>query len=444
MIKGDKMKRAIDRRKFIKQSALGIAGTGLLSNGLPLLGEQETTGSPLKIKKYRTLGRTGFKVSEISSGMPQNEAVLNRLLDAGVNYIDVAASYSNGKFEQNTGNALKNRDRKAFFITTKLDVRKSDTRESFLKRTGECLERLQTGYIDCMMVHSAQTVEKVKSPGFHAAMKQLKKEGKVRFVGVACHGGSYPTFGRKIDSMEKVLMTAAHDGRFDVFLMVHNFLTKESSERILKVCKEKKIGVTLMKVNPVSDYFQVNDMIKELENENKKVPRSYELMRDKFKEQAEQMQTQLKMDYLKNPAKIREAAIRFVLDNPTVHTVCCTCLNFDQADTFIKLSGMPLTGEDQNTLAAYQQAFGKLYCRHGCGLCESRCPQQVPVNTIMRYNHYFVAQGRQKHAMSEYKNLPGHKADLCSNCPGFCETACPYNVSIHALLNLAHKRLTLT
>jgi predicted aldo/keto reductase-like oxidoreductase len=436
----------IDRRKFIKQSTMGAAaaGTGLLSNGLPLQGDNETTGSPLKIKKYRTLGRTGFKVSEISSGMPQNEAVLNRLLDAGVNYIDVAASYSNGKFEMNTGNAIKNRDRKAFFITTKLNIRKGDTKESYIRRTKECLERLQTGYIDCMMIHNALWAEEVKSPEFHAAMQQLKKEGKVRFVGVACHGASYPNFVNKIDSMEKVLMTAALDGRFDVMLMVYNFLTKEPSERILKVCKEKNIGVTLMKVNPVSDYLQVNDMIKELESEKKRVPKHYDMMKKEFKKQAEQMKAYLKMDILKNPAKIREAAIRFVLNNPAVHTVCCTCTNFDMADAFIKLSGMPLTGEDQDTLVAYQQGFGKLYCRHGCGQCESKCPQQVPVNTIMRYNHYFVAQGREKHAMLEYKKLPGLKADLCCNCPGFCETACPHNVSIHALLNLAHKRLTLT
>jgi predicted aldo/keto reductase-like oxidoreductase len=438
------MKVEIDRRKFFKQSALGIAGTGLLSSGLPLLGNQEPTGSPLKINKYRTLGRTGFKVSEICSGMPQNEAVLNRLLDAGVNYIDVAASYSNGKFEQNTGNAMKNRDRKAIFITTKLNVRKGDTKESFVRRTKEFLVRLQTDYIDCMMIHSAQRADEVKSPEFHAAMKQLKKEGKVKFVGVACHGTSYPTSGKKIDSMEKVLMTAAHDGRFDILLMVYNFLTKDPSERILKVCKEKNIGVTLMKVNPVSDYLQVNDMIKELEDEKKKVPKHYESMRISFEKQAEQMMAYLKMDNLKNPAKIREAAIRFVLNNPAVHTVCCTCLNFNEANAFIKLAGMPLTGEDRHALDAYQLSFGKLYCRHGCGLCESLCPQHVPVNTIMRYNHYFVSQGREKHAMSEYKKLPGHKAELCSNCPGFCETACPHNVSIHALLNLAHKRLTLT
>jgi aryl-alcohol dehydrogenase-like predicted oxidoreductase len=91
----------------------------------------------------------------------------------------------------------------------------------------------------------------------------------------------------------------------------------------------------------------LSNMVKELESEKKKVPEDYEIMKKEFKEQAEQMMTYLKMDNLKNPAKIREAAIRFVLNNPAVHTVCCTCNNFDDAEAFIKLSGMPLTGEDQ-------------------------------------------------------------------------------------------------
>lgn len=438
------MKKEMNRRKFIQQSSLGIAGTGLLSNGLPLLGDQETTVPELKVKKYRTLGRTGFKVSEISSGMPQNEAVLNRLLDAGVNYIDVAASYSNGKFEMNTGRAIKNRDRKSIFITTKLNIRPKDTKDSIIQRTGECLKRLQTDYIDCMMLHAVMTAEEVKNQEFHAAMKQLKKEGKVRFVGVACHGSSYPNFATQRDSMEKVLMTAAQDGRFDIFLMVYNFLTREPSERILKVCEEKKIGVTLMKVNPVSDYLQVSEMIKELEDKKQKVPKHYKMMLAEFKKQAEQMQAYLKLDNLKNPGKIREAAVRFVLNHPAVHTVCCTCTNFDLADAFIKLAGMPFTGGDRDTLVAYERGFGNLYCRHGCSLCENHCPQQVPVNRIMRYNHYFVSQGREKHAMMEYDQLSGNKADLCRECSGYCEKACPHNVSIHALLNLAHRRLTLT
>jgi predicted aldo/keto reductase-like oxidoreductase len=61
----------------------------------------------------------------------------------------------------------------------------------------------------------------------------------------------------------------------------------------------------------------------------------------------------------------------------------------------------------------------------------------------MRYNHYFNAQGREKYAMEQYAELGITKADLCQNCEGHCERACPYNVPIQSLLMLAHHNLTL-
>jgi predicted aldo/keto reductase-like oxidoreductase len=94
-------------------------------------------------------------------------------------------------------------------------------------------------------------------------------------------------------------------------------------------------------------------------------------------------------------------------------------------------------------LAAYKEHCGRLYCRHACGLCEPSCPSHVPVNTIMRYNHYFEAQGSEKFAMEKYARLNAPKADRCRDCTGFCQTACPYGVPIQGLLNIAHARLTL-
>ena len=59
----------------------------------------------------------------------------------------------------------------------------------------------------------------------------------------------------------------------------------------------------------------------------------------------------------------------------------------------------------RNTLAAYKATYGEFYCRHACGECEPQCPYGVPVNTIMRYNHYFMGQGKEKAAMLMYKML---------------------------------------
>ena len=65
------------------------------------------------------------------------------------------------------------------------------------------------------------------------------------------------------------------------------------------------------------------------------------------------------------------------------------------------------------------------------------------MNTIMRYNHYFTAQKREKHAMEHYATLAGNNAAACSGCSGLCQEACPYGVSIQGLLITAHQTLSL-
>ena len=124
----------------------------------------------LVLKEYRTLGRTGFKASDISTGGPGDEALLSALLDAGVNYIDNAESYWNGKCESIVGTVMKGRDRKKVFLTTKQVIHpypgmpykeEENTKEGIKKRFYKSLERMQTDYADCLMIHSVPD-EKVR------------------------------------------------------------------------------------------------------------------------------------------------------------------------------------------------------------------------------------------------------------------------------------------
>ena len=178
-----------------------------------------------------------------------------------------------------------------------------------------------------------------------------------------------------------------------------------------------------------------------LEKEGKDVPNYLKNVLTRYEQLAEEAQGFIEEHDLKNIHEIRQAAVRYALNNPHVHTVCATCNTFEEAEAFLSLSGNPFTPQDGLTLAAYEQGCGIFYCRHACGLCEASCPHHVPVNSIMRYNHYFVAQHREKHAMLKYSALPKAKADKCFNCEGYCEVACPFNVPIHSLLTKAHNRL---
>jgi len=120
-------KKEISRRGFMGGSMAMLAGLGL-SGSSNLFGQtSDANNEGPKIKEYRTLGRTGFKCSDIgfgSSGVT-DPALIGAILDAGVNYIDTAENYLRGQVESAIGKALKGRDRKKVFISTKLGLREN-------------------------------------------------------------------------------------------------------------------------------------------------------------------------------------------------------------------------------------------------------------------------------------------------------------------------------
>lgn len=434
-----KTKNGMNRRRFLKTSGASLAGAGLLYPAEKGFAGEENNTSTAKIKEYRTLGRTGFKASDIGVGKPYNAAVLRVLLDAGVNYIDTAESYGRGQSEKVIAEAIKGRDRKSLFITSKLAMRGNPGKEQILSRARKCLERLQVDYLDCMMIHGCGTVEAVYYQPFHDAMSQLKKEGKLRFTGMSNHGGNYNDVP---ESMEKVHLAAIKDGRYDILMMVYNFLKRDMGETILKACREKNIGTVLMKVNPVGSYHAYKASLEEAEKAGQQTGRLKSIVA-RLKKRVDLAQDFIQKHKLDNNEAIRSAAYRFVLDNKDAHCALFNFSNFDQVEGVVGVSGTRLSSEDKKTLSLLSRGCGNLYCRHACGICEAKCPAGVPVNTIMRYNHYFEAQGQEKYALQKYASLPAAKADRCAQCAGMCEQACPYGVPIQGLLLMAHNNLTL-
>jgi len=435
-------KKGINRRQFMKNSALGVMGVHLAGKNIKLDAAEDSTPSLGKIKSFRPLGQTGFKISDVSLGGVSNVEVIKAMLEAGVNYIDTAESYSRGKSEISMGQAIKSFKRESLFINTKLHIKENESRESILKRAEQCLKRLDTPYVDCLMTHNPSSTEMVAYEPFFQACQQLKEQGKLKFIGISSHGERH---GREGEPMDKILLAAARDSRFSVMLLVYNFIQKEMAERVIAVCREKKIGVTLMKTNPVGRYLSMKERIEEMKSKQEQDPERLKRMEDYFeslKKTAEQGEWFINKFKLTNPTEIRIASTRFILSNPDVATVLARTTSFEDVEQFLEASGTSLSTAEARKLAAFTRGPGKFYCRHACGICESSCPHQVPINTIMRYNHYFEAQGQEKVALSKYFHLSGKKADVCSNCFGFCEKACPYEVPIQGLLCLAHDRLS--
>jgi predicted aldo/keto reductase-like oxidoreductase len=433
------------RRSFIGASAAVLASLGLgrakeaFSQASPAPADRVAP----KIREYRTLGRTGFKVSDIGLGGGEvtDAALFGAVLDRGINYIDAAENYVNGQVERTVGQAIKNRDRKSVFITTKIYLRDAKvTKPEVLDRTRKCLARLDTDAIDCLQIHCPPTTAVLKAPGFHEAMAELKAEGRVRFCGLSQHGAQW---NEAPETMEQVLMAAAEDGRFDLALFVYNFIQRDQGERVLKAFKEKNIAATIMKANPVGTYTWIKQEVEKVKNSGEKMPDYLPALLDRVKKVADQADAFRQTYDLANDAELLVAAHRFVLSHPDVHCVLCMVQNYDDLDTFVALSGTRLAPPEAGKLAAYAQTYGQFYCRHACGRCEAECPHGVPVNAVMRLRHYFSAQGREKHAMTEYAALGAKRAALCSGCDGYCQKACPHGLPIRAMLALTHDSLTL-
>ena len=437
-------RKSMDRRNFIKASAAGLAGVGTAFAAGPAGAATGPTGAPVpaKVKSYRPLGRTGFKASDIGIGTSQTfpTDVLKAALDAGVNYFDTAEGYGRGQAETSIGEAIKGRDRKSLFITTKIRFDGLADTAAVVAKLDQSLARLQTDYVDCLMINPP-TAASVKSELYHQAVAELKKQGKVRFSGAGTHGSRTPGQG---EPMDQILLAAVEDGRFDVLLVVYNFLQKEPGDRVLEAASKKDLGVTIMKSNPLGRYYDMKNRMDQMKKDGQAIDERMQKSMAQMEEQIKQAEPFIQKNGLKTPAEIKAAALKFVLADPRVHTLNLAFNTFDDVQSFLALSGQPLEGKDRILLASYEKDYGSLYCRHACGLCEAACPNGVPVNTIMRFNHYFDAQGSEKYAMAEYAALETAKADACRSCEGYCERVCPYGVPARALLCMAHSQLSLT
>lgn len=413
-------------------------GAGLLHHESEATSHAYLQNDPPKVQNYRRLGRTGAMVSDIGSGIPTSSSVLKAVLDSGVNFIETSESYSNGRNETLIGDVIKNFEREKLFIATKAypAMKLFKSADDVIQRAEGSLKRLQTDYIDLYMVHQAQNIFRVKDDYFHKATDILKKQGKIRFTGLSCHG---PEWGpESSENLEDILMAAIEDGRFDVLFLPYNFLSNKMGERILKACNGHDIGTMIMKSNPILAYENYLSMMERGREVNRTDQKYYEGLHEAMQD----ADIFFKMYHMNDMEELKDGAIQFILSNPDVHTICCRFRTFSDIQKYVRLSGTTLDDRMAQVLNDFRNHLGFINCRIGCNICEKACPHHVPVNTIMRYNYYFQTYGMEKTAMQYYQDLPGEKAGICRDCEGYCEQACPHGVLSRFLLTQVHKDLS--
>ena len=148
--------------------------------------------------KYRTLGRTGVKVSPLCLGAmmfgqwgnPDHDdsiKIIHKALESGINFIDTADVYSGGESEEITGNALKGR-RDDVVLATKAHApmgedpnMRGNSRRWIVRECENSLRRLQTDYIDLYQIHRPDPDTDIDET--LGALTDLVRDGKVRYLG---------------------------------------------------------------------------------------------------------------------------------------------------------------------------------------------------------------------------------------------------------------------
>ena len=238
------MSKELSRRNFLERIGLGAAAGASLSF---LKDDAGATPAIVRPLPSRTLGRTGAKVSILAFGcgsrflMYKDEdkalQALNRAIDLGINYLDTAYAYGDGKSESRVGQVMASR-RREVWLATKIPDR---TRDEFMRRLEASLKRLRVDHVDLVHIHSlgqADDLARIEAPdGALKGALEARERKMTRFIGMTSHTNG-EVMARAIQRNDldcvQMALNPSRNGRFE--------------EVALPAAKQKNLGIIAMKV----------------------------------------------------------------------------------------------------------------------------------------------------------------------------------------------------
>ena len=379
------MDKKQSRRDFLK-TGLAISAAGIASSA----GIKPSFADEPKVV-YRTLGKTGLKVSGVGYGIgfvPIPE-VVNRALDMGVNYFDTSRVY--GDSEKIFGEIIKKRDRSKLVIATKSGRRR---KKEILEDIDTSLKSLGTDHVDVYHLHARDTPSSIPDEALEA-MQEVKKAGKARAVGFSCHDPN---------NMVDFLLESE---TFDVIQTTYSFaIGGFYRDQAIKKLREAGIGIIAMKVVVAL--------------------------------------TGLNIENLENPPA-REgdgplSGIKWVLNNPAIGTTVPHMKTIQELEMNFRAMSEPYTPADEKKLYVINDQINSSYCRM-CYECSGKCPQNLPVTDMMRFLAYNDYCGNYHQAKMSFMELPKEIKNVrCSDCSE-CAIKCANGLNIQDRLTRAQELL---
>ncbi len=327
----------------------------------------------------RRLGKANFEVGVIGFGgipiqrLSEETAVdiIKQAAAEGMNFIDTARAY--GDSERLIGLGIQG-NRAHWTIATKTMAR---TYEAMKQDVETSLSNLNCGTIDLYQFHLVKTKEQydqiMGADGAYKALLEAKAEGKIKEIGLTTHS---------VDILE----LAIEEGHFATVQFPYNAV-EQQAEAAFKKAKEKNVGVIVMK--PLAGGAITNGNL----------------------------------------------ALRFILENPNISVVIPGIDELKQVkeNASIGKEMKPLTEAEHQEIKKIKEALGSRFCRR-CGYCLP-CPQEIDIPTQFLMVGYFTRYDLQEWAMARYQALPKRASD-CIKC-GVCEKRCPYDLPIREMLDEA-------
>jgi uncharacterized protein len=365
------------RRDFLKT---GPAALAVAATTPSWLSAQPTAALPLE---HRVLGRTGLQVTAVSLGcMVAPEEVIAAAVDRGVNWLDTANGYKNGQNEGEVGRVLRGRRDKAY-ISTKI---RSGTRETMQSQIDTSLTRLQTDYVDNLMIHDVRNRAQVFNETNMEVLQAAKQAGKTRFLGFSTHNG-----------MAETINAAVEAEIYDVILTSFNF--SNANPALLEAVTRAHgagIGIIAMKTQ-LGDFPDPQGGL--------------------------------------TP---HQAALKWVLENEHVTCAVPGTRDFQQLDQNLAVMGQRLGYFEGRELEKYVLATAELHCTD-CGSCQGVCPNGVDVRDVRRCAMYLEGYRDPTLARESYRQL-ALNASPCVDCAQ-CEVTCTAGTALKPLLSRTHMQL---
>lgn len=368
--------------------------------------------------KYRTLAKTGIKVSEIGLGcegfVDCNQDKVNKMIQEamalGINFIDL---YSPNPIVRSClGNAIKDCREKWVFEAHLCSVWKNDqylrtrnikeVKESF----GDLLTRLQTDYIDVGMIHYVDAKDDYDRV-FHGEIieyaKQLKKEGKIKAIGLSSHNPLVALEAAKTGNIDVLLfsinpcydMLPASEDVDDLWNDDNyaNPLTNIDPDRkaLYEYCEKEKIAITVMKA------FGGGDLLDE-----KLSPFGVSLTVPQ--------------------------CIHYCLTRPGVVSVMAGAHSIEEIKQAVSYYEVEKEARDfANVLANVKKHSFVGNCVY-CGHC-APCTKGIDIASVNKFLDLCIGQGEVVETAREHYNALKHHASECIAC-GACMKNCPFQVDI--------------